>query len=85
MDLKTFYKLNRKKSIEEKLELIYDTAQIMSHNAYCAGADQVNHNKDGYEYYSNERHAMEERLRWLCRSIMDEVKGDEDGTSSDKR
>lgn len=73
MDFKTFYKLNRKKSIEEKLELIYKTSWTMSCDAFNAGIDIASRNTDGYEYEQNERYAMKERIRWLCRSIMEEI------------
>lgn len=73
MDLKTFYKLNRRKSIEEKLELIYQNAWIMSCDAFNAGMDQASHNKEGYEYEQNERYAMKARIRYLCWQIMEDL------------
>lgn len=73
MDLKTFYKLNRKKSIEEKLELIYQNALIMSCDAFNAGEACANHNRENYEYEENERYAMKARIRYLCWQIMEDL------------
>lgn len=74
MDIKTFYKLYRKKSLEEKMELIYKTAWIMSCDAFSAGRDEAYHNRDDYEYEQKERYAMKARLRWLCWQVIEDSK-----------
>lgn len=73
MDFNTFCELNKEKSIEDKLELIYKVANIMACDAFNAGMDMANHNNAGYKYEEGERQAMNDRLRWLCSSIADDV------------
>lgn len=75
MDIRTFYKWTRKKSAEEKLNLLVKQViywrdnSANGHEASCHGS------RDNAEYYFSEAEHMRERARMLRGMILQEIQG----------
>lgn len=74
MDIKTFYKLYRKKPTADKVDLLIDSLYYMSNNRLKAHETHLLHgNNDNARYYESEESHMRERARLMRELIRQDL------------
>ena len=74
MYLADFKDIYRYKSLPEKIDLLIEQMELVGANRSYAVQADMRHNRDDYEYYTSEKHHMEDRAAWLRDEILREIR-----------
>ena len=76
MYLEDFKHIFRHKSLVDKIDLLIEQMELVGANRSYAVQADMRHNRDDYEYFTSEKHHMEDRAAWLRDEILREIKND---------